>query len=351
MLEITSPTTSAAKLVSSGLSQLPTELWFEVVGSTEKTEWPTLALVDRTFRTAAERMIYADIDLTERLPPVTVLCLQALAAHPALAHHTRTLSLGGVEPPEYYMKCFFRLLRRALLNMPNLDKLFIRVFAPLAQYLIGCPFQLTGFACYGIWDTALHTWLEEQPSLKSLDFRGFFATRRLVIKPDVLRDLRYACGSPYLLRAIVPDRPVLLAELHFPPLLPFDALDMTETLRAASRSTGPLQSLVVYLGSHFQDLPPLTLLETLRMIPLQLPRLDTFSIQLSEGSAYEALLDGLGGILGLFEHLREVEVFSLAEDDLIHDEYLGGSIAIAWYGRCKTLRVVTLPSGRWSFRG
>jgi len=331
-------------------SRLPAELWFEIIELADDASWLQLALVNRTLRVAAQRMIFDDIDLTDCSLPVAISCLQTLAARPTLARHTRSLSLGRTDPPEFYMRCFWRLVRRAFLNMPNLDKLSVGFFAPLGRYLSGTPFRLSRFVCYCIWDAALLDFLEEQAQLRSFEFFGTHTDRQLNINPNALMNIHHASGSPNILRAVVPGRPVTLAELHFPPWLPFDATSMMEALQAAGRSTGPLQQFSIYIDCDLQNMPPLTLLEALRMTPMQLPCLDSLMIHISGCAIHEVLLEGFGGILGLFEHLRRFEVSSAVGDDLLHQAHLGRDITTVWRAKCKTLRVVYLPSGEWSYQ-
>jgi hypothetical protein len=169
--------------------KLPPEVYLNIAQYVERrADLRTLCLVSKGFRTAAERVLYRKLDVSE-LSNTIMLC-RVLAEQPRLSRLVTTLAIylneegQGDErsspqeqrpssPPSHY----WTTISSALRNTARLRSLRIHLNGGIptnyARTLDGCGFQLRTFHCDFAWDEHLVSFLITQRELIDLHISDF----------------------------------------------------------------------------------------------------------------------------------------------------------------------------------
>jgi hypothetical protein len=147
-----------------------------------------LCLVSKGFRTAAERVLYRKLDVSE--PSNTIVLCRVLAEQPRLSRLVTSLTIylneeGQVgdrrnpqeQRPSSSLSHYWTSISSALRNTARLRSLRVHLNGGIptnyARILDGCGFQLRTFHCDFTWDEHLVTFLITQRELYDLHISDF----------------------------------------------------------------------------------------------------------------------------------------------------------------------------------
>jgi len=171
---------------------LPPEMCSYIVEHVERrADLCTLCLVSKTFRTAAERVLYRSLDMDIRKLSSTIMLCGLLAQQPRLSRLVTVLAIHMNEerqvdhessprleqwpfsPPSHY----WTAVSRALRNTTGLRSLHVHLNGGVpmnyAWILNDCGFQLHTFHCDLAWDRHLVSFLSTQHELTDLHISDF----------------------------------------------------------------------------------------------------------------------------------------------------------------------------------
>ncbi|THH13220.1 hypothetical protein EW146_g6978 [Bondarzewia mesenterica] len=316
--------------------QLPVEILDHIFAYADGPSLFSLSTCSHKFNAISTRILYRHIPSTSLSR--TVKCLRTLASNADLASHTCIYEIGDMDwlNADTLLDSFFRLLRRAFHNMPNLSDLTYLLYGSTARALRGAPFHLIKLTASCDFDPAFANWLEGQHTLRTALFCGRYSSGAS-LSLNSLPALSRVSASPLILASVVPGRPVREIELCLvhPWQLNEEVLSMT--VKIVSFSTGPVRSLQII--SHLTESVD-TVLAALRVIPSTMSTLDSLAL-------HAEFLAGLPPILSSFTCLKSLVLLSKNKHDALHDHITTCSLPSIWNKACASLESISLPNATW----
>jgi hypothetical protein len=252
--------------------KLPPEVYLNIAQYVERrADLCVLCLVSKGFRTAAERVLYRKLDMSE--PSTTITLCWVLAEQPRLSRLVTTLAIylneeGQREdgsnsreqmPSASSSHYYWTSISSALRNAANLRSLRVHLDGgnPInyAWILDGCRFQLHTFHCDLAWDVHLVSFLTTQRELSDLHISDFDedVPENVAISTHSLRQAHTLprlsvldCTFTGAVGVLVPGRPVTHVKTCFSGSNPETRrVELALLLTDLRLSTQPIYSLTV----------------------------------------------------------------------------------------------------------
>ena len=252
--------------------KLPPEVYLNIAQYVERhADLCALCLVSKGFRTAAERVLYRKLDMSE--PSTTITLCWVLAEQPRLSRLVTTLAIYLNEegqrddgsnsrdqrPSSSSSHYYWTSISSALRNTANLRSFRVHLDGgnPInyAWILDGCGFQLRTFHCDLAWDVNLISFLTTQRELSDLHFSDFdedipenasISTHSLRQAHTLPRLSVLDCTFSRAVGVLVPGRPVTHVKTCFSSSNPETRrVELALLLTDLRLSTQPIYSLTV----------------------------------------------------------------------------------------------------------